>query len=112
MSETSGYRDAVAAYFRQRPGVWIPHRRFLRPDPTRPGHTLGGECGWRTRISECHTQLGMSFVTKTVYKRRRPARGLAPVVVSKLTFRKFVPPVSLVALTREASGQLAFGDEA
>lgn len=45
-------RDRVAAYFRAHPLVWIPWHEFAR---------IGGGAAWRTRISECRTDLGMTI---------------------------------------------------
>ena len=38
------YRDAVAAYFKAHPGVWIDGLELAR---------VGGAYAWRTRLSEC-----------------------------------------------------------
>ena len=46
------YRDAVAHYFKAHPGQWIDGLELAR---------YGGAYAWRTRVSECHTQLGMDI---------------------------------------------------
>ena len=46
------FRDAVAAYFRQRPHVWIDGMELAQ---------IGGCYASRSRIAECRTQLGMSI---------------------------------------------------
>ena len=46
------YRDTVAAYFKAHPGQWIDGLELAR---------VGGAYAWRTRVSECHTQLGMDI---------------------------------------------------
>lgn len=53
--EPPTFRDAVADLFRSRPGEWID------------GLTLaqhGGAYAWRTRLSECRTQLGLNIVNQ------------------------------------------------
>ena len=46
------YRDAVAHYFKAHPGQWIDGLELAR---------IGGAYAWRTRVSECHRQLGMDI---------------------------------------------------
>lgn len=46
------YRDAVAAYFRAHPQVWLDGMEIAR---------IGGCYASRTRISDCRTQLGMAI---------------------------------------------------
>ena len=45
------YRDAVAALLRSRPGEWIDGLEIAR---------YAGSYGWRTRLCECRTQLGLA----------------------------------------------------
>ncbi len=45
-------RDKVAEHFRSHAGQWIDGRDFER---------IGGSYGWRTRLSDCRTQLGMQI---------------------------------------------------
>ncbi len=52
MSDQGTYRDAVAEHFRAHPNAWID------------GLTLsgiGGAYAWRTRVSNCRTELGMQI---------------------------------------------------
>lgn len=46
------FRDRVAGWFKGRPGEWIDARDLER---------IGGRMAWRTRTSECRTQLGMTI---------------------------------------------------
>ncbi len=46
------YRDAVALYFKAHPNVWIDGIELSR---------FGGMYGWRSRCSDCRTQLGMTI---------------------------------------------------
>jgi hypothetical protein len=46
------FRDAVATYFKSRPNVWIPAVAF---------ESIGGRQAWRTRLSECRRDLGMTI---------------------------------------------------
>lgn len=48
--------ERVAAYFKASPGVWIDARALLQ---------VGGFAGWRTRISDCRTELGMTIENRT-----------------------------------------------
>lgn len=56
------YRDEVAAYFRERPGRWIDGFELAR---------IGGAYAWRTRVSECRTQLSMSIENRQRTVNRR-----------------------------------------
>ena len=44
------FTEKVAAYFIARPQVWIDGRELA---------TLGGAYAWRSRVSDCRTNLGM-----------------------------------------------------
>jgi hypothetical protein len=46
------YRDAVAHYFKAHPGAWIDGNLLA---------TMGGCYAWRSRVSDCRTQLGMTI---------------------------------------------------
>lgn len=46
------YRDALAAYFNARPNEWIGGLELAR---------VAGAYAWRTRCSDCRTQLGMNI---------------------------------------------------
>ena len=56
MSETRTFRDAVARTFILRKGQWIDARELM---------SIGGLMGWRTRVSNCRTQLGMQIRNRT-----------------------------------------------
>lgn len=49
---TETYRDAVAALFKSAPGCWVPWHRIAE---------VGGAMAWRTRVSDCRLELGMSI---------------------------------------------------
>ena len=51
------YRDAVAAFFKAHPNVWIDGLELAR---------YGGAYAWRTRVSECHRQLGMDIENEVI----------------------------------------------
>jgi len=72
------YRDLVAAHFRAHPGVWIDGLSLAK---------IGGAYAWRTRCSECHTQLGMTIDNR----QRRVARR----IVSEYCYR---PATTLLQL--------------
>lgn len=46
------FTELVAAYFKSRPGVWVDGRELA---------TVGGSYAWRSRISNCRTELGMEI---------------------------------------------------
>lgn len=45
----------LADYFKARPGIWIDGRVLA---------TFAGSYGWRSRISECRTDLGMDIINR------------------------------------------------
>ena len=49
------FRAAVAAEFKARPNEWISAYALMQ---------IGGALAFRTRTSECRTQLGMNIVNK------------------------------------------------
>ena len=49
---TRTFRDVVAGYFESHPHEWIDARALM---------ALGGTFAWRTRVSDCRTQLRMSI---------------------------------------------------
>lgn len=50
MSTPDTFRDDVAALFRARPNQWIDGLDVA---------TVGGAYAWRSRVSNCRTELGM-----------------------------------------------------
>lgn len=52
MSKRLSKRDAVARLFLAFPGQWLSDQEFYGP---------GGRDAWRTRISDCRSQLGMNI---------------------------------------------------
>lgn len=79
MSETRTFRDAVASHFIQHRGEWVSAETLM---------AIGGRMAWRTRTSECRTQLGMCIENRT--------RRLGAVKVSEY---RYVP----ASLLEEAS---------
>ena len=71
------FRDDVAKLFKARPHEWIDGRVFAH---------MAGYGGWRTRISECRTDLGMVI-------QNRVRRGIHPDTEAEWTISeyKFVP---------------------
>ena len=67
------YRNAIAHHFIAHPGVWVSCYTLME---------IGGALAWRSRCSECRTQLGMTIERKET----RDARGV------KTTWRRYVPP--------------------
>ena len=49
------FRDAVAAYFRSRPGVWVDGRALA---------SIGGAYAWRSRVADCRVGLRMNIVNR------------------------------------------------
>lgn len=66
------FRDAVAGVFRARPNEWISAYALMQ---------VGGSLAFRTRCSECRTQLGMDIQNKVT----RDENGVAH------SFYKYVP---------------------
>jgi hypothetical protein len=73
------YRDRVADHFRAHPNTWFDGLTMA---------TLGGAYAWRTRISDCRTQLGMHIENRERREGRR--------VISEY---RFVQPVTLLQQT-------------
>lgn len=65
-TEIKGYRagkvQAVAALFRSRPNEWIPARELMK---------AGGECAWRTRVSDCRLHLHMPIRSRLLKQGRK-----------------------------------------
>jgi len=55
-------RDVVAAHFKAHPGEWVSMQTLAK---------IAGTGGWRSRVSQCHTELGMVF-EKRQYNKRLP----------------------------------------
>lgn len=51
--------DRVAAYFRAHPDRWVDGRELAQ---------VGGYAAYRTRISNCRTELGMDIQNRTYRK--------------------------------------------
>lgn len=69
----------VADYFQTHPGEWID---------TRTLEVLGGRNAWRTRVSDCRTQLGLTIENR---QRRVEAQDGTPYVVSEYRYVPYVP---------------------
>ena len=77
MSETRTFRDAVALHLIAHRGEWVRAETLME---------IGGRMAWRTRTSECRTQLGMSILNRT--------RKVGRVTVSEYKYQ----PTSLLEL--------------
>ena len=58
----AAFRDILATYFKVHPNEWIDASVL---------QGLGGRYAWRTRVSECRTQLGMEIENRQRRERRR-----------------------------------------
>ena len=58
------FRDHVARYFKAHPHTWVSAYTLMQ---------IGGALAFRTRVSECRTQLGMTVENKV----ERDANGVA-----------------------------------
>lgn len=56
-----GFRDRVAAFLKAHPGQWLPATAF---------EDVAGRQAWRTRLSDCRTQLGMDIENRVRTVRR------------------------------------------
>lgn len=59
-TEPTSLAEKLAAYFKARPNQWIDGRRL---------EDIAGRYAWRTRVSDCRRQLGM-----TIENRQRRVR--------------------------------------
>jgi hypothetical protein len=59
-------RDAIALYLIAHRGEWIDGLALAK---------IGGAYAWRTRLSECHTQLGMVYENRQTRDGRRVVRS-------------------------------------
>ncbi len=64
----------VAAYFKTQPGVWIDGRTL---------ESVGGRYAWRSRVSDCRTQLGMDIENR---QRRVKTEGGQTFVISEYRY--------------------------
>ena len=64
MSKHLAFREAVAQVFRAQPNRWLSAYQLMQ---------VGGALAFRTRVSECRTQLGMDVINKV----ERDANGVA-----------------------------------
>lgn len=80
MSTKIPYRDAIAAYLAAHPNVWISAYTLME---------LGGKLAFRTRISDCRLELGMTIENKV---ERDPKTHVAE------SFYRYVPPVAVSLL--------------
>lgn len=62
---THTFTERIAEYFKRQPGVWID-ARSLEP--------IGGRQAWRTRVSDCRTQLGMTIENRVRTVKREGVR--------------------------------------
>lgn len=46
------YRDRVEALFKAHPNEWLDSEHLAK---------VGGRCAWRTRVSDCRVDLGMTI---------------------------------------------------
>lgn len=72
MSTKIAFRDRVAQEFRARPHEWVNAYQLMQ---------IGGALAFRTRVSECRTQLGMVIGNDV----RRDKNGVAT------SWYRFVP---------------------
>lgn len=56
MSDTATFTAAVVAFFKARPGVWVPATAL---------ETVGGRQAWRTRVSDARRLHGMTIENRT-----------------------------------------------
>lgn len=63
---TRTFRDQVASVFRAQPHTWISAYALMQ---------VGGALAFRTRVSECRTQLGMNVENKVERDRNGVAQS-------------------------------------
>ena len=79
MSDRLSFRDRVALYFTAYPGWWIDSSTL---------ETLGGRMAWRTRVSDCRTELGMNI-------ENRQRKTEAGVTISEYRFLPAETPATV-----------------
>jgi hypothetical protein len=83
MTRSRSFRDAVAQHFKNYPDQWIAAVDFER---------VGGRQAWRTRISECRTELQMEIE----WRGRRVKRCDGSTII--LSEYKYCAPTGQLAL--------------
>lgn len=81
----------VAALFRSQPNTWISSEAIA---------AVGGRCGWRSRASDCRTQLGMVILNRV--RRVKNADGRVLYTVSEYMF--VVEDVKIEEMRRDVGG--------
>ncbi len=77
------FRDRVADHFREHPLVWFDGLALA---------ALGGAYAWRTRVSDCRTELGMHIENRVRPEGRR-----------KVSEYRYVPPPQQTDLLQSAA---------
>ena len=75
----TSFRDRVAAYLQARPGQWVDGLAL---------QAIGGSYAWRTRLSECRTQLGMRIENQIRWLEASEGRGY------RVSEYRYVPEVT------------------
>lgn len=83
MSRTS-FRDRLAEYFKSKPNVWIGIAIL---------EDLGGRYAWRTRVSDCRTELGMDIENR---QRRVTLHGNRTYMVSEYRYVPRTPTGAVI----------------
>jgi hypothetical protein len=86
MNAKPSYLERVADYFKSRPGQSISCYELEK---------IGGRNGWRTRVSECRTRLGMRIGQPT--HKRDPQTGV------RTSFYRYDPPQPVSSLLDQMS---------
>lgn len=86
MSQTQTFRDKVAIYFKSRPNVWVDAVTL---------EFVGGRQAWRSRVSDCRTELVMSIENR----QRRPGRVEGRVCGPVISEYRYVPASESTAET-------------
>ena len=81
------YTLAVANYFEARPNQWVSYRELMQ---------VGGQMAWRSRVSNCRRDFGMTIENKI----ERNADGVA---TSFYRYRPAVVPVQAGLFTQEGA---------
>lgn len=82
MIHEATYTERVANLFRRWPNIWISAIEI---------ENVGGRQGWRTRVSECRRQRGMTIENRQRWVPRHLDRGGLEVAGYRLSEYRWVP---------------------
>lgn len=92
---TRTFRDRLADYFKACPGQWIDGKQLA---------LMGGGYAWRSRVSDCRTQLGMEIQNRVRWVK---VDGYEPYKVSEY---RYVPEAVAMVGGLFAEAKVSYGN--